>query len=94
MDKVKNITKDLEVIDGLFQRIIDLKDSYPDWYFYLEDVNPDLATRQQLMELIETAPTLEARYYIFGKLTLRMQLARLIGRDADMLEIVSDTTQS
>lgn len=85
----QDLQKELELIQNLFGAINALKDTHPDWYFYFEDLDPDLASRRELIDLIESAPNEAARFYIFGKLTMRMQLARLFGADKDMLLIAN-----
>lgn len=57
-----------------------LNESHPEWYATFEDADPDVCTQQQLMELLETAPTSLARGFLMGKLTLRQTYAALTGR--------------
>ena len=79
---------ELETIHNLLNVINSLRDTHPDWFFYLEDVDPDRASREEMMDLMRTAPTLEAKFFIFGTLTMRIQNARLFGMDRDYLRIV------
>ena len=85
---------ELVIIQDLLGVINSLKDSHPDWYYYLEEVDPDLANREEMMDLLQSAPTPEAKFFIFGKLTMRIQLARLYGNDRDFLKIVEMIDQN
>ena len=81
------INRELEIIHSLIHRLELLNESHPEWYADLEKIDPDIASRRELMHLLETAPTDAARFFIFGKLTLRIQLAKLFGNDVEMLEL-------
>jgi hypothetical protein len=57
-----------------------LRDQFSLWYFELEDTDPDTADVHAVLTLLESAPNAFARGMVFGKFTLRMQIAALTGR--------------
>lgn len=57
-----------------------IRTKYPDWYAMYEDVMPDtVATRSEMIELWTTAPTDWAKGLIYGKFTLRLEIAAHTG---------------
>lgn len=53
---------------------------HPLWMAHYDDVDPDTADVDVLFGLLESAPNDFARGIIFGKLTLRSQVAAVSGR--------------
>ncbi len=57
-----------------------LKTTHPNWYAELDDVDPDICPRSDLVELMNTAPTPAARGYLLGKFTMRIAVSTITGR--------------
>ena len=58
----------------------ELQRKYPDWYAMYDEVMPDsLATRSEMAELWATAPTPWAQALIYGKFTIRQEIAAHTG---------------
>jgi hypothetical protein len=53
---------------------------FPDWFYLYDDTNPDTAKRTELVDLLESAPNLFAMGLIYGKFTMRLELAAVTGR--------------
>lgn len=60
--------------------LLKLQDESPEWYASFEDCDPDLCPKDELMTLMDTAPTMEARMFLYGKLTLRQAISAITGR--------------
>lgn len=58
----------------------DLQENHSLWMAHFDDVDPDTADIELLCGLLETAPNDFAAGLIYGKLTLRAQLAAISGR--------------
>ncbi|KWT65045.1 hypothetical protein APY03_7498 [Variovorax sp. WDL1] len=57
-----------------------LETSHPEWYATYNDVLPDfLASRAELAELWATAPTPFANALIYGKISMRLEIAAHTG---------------
>ena len=57
-----------------------LETSHPEWYAMYNDVLPDsAASRAELAELWATAPTPFANALIYGKFTMRLEIAAHTG---------------
>ena len=57
-----------------------IRTKYPDWHAMYEDVMPDtVATRSEMIELWTTAPTDWAKGVMYGKFTLRLEIAAHTG---------------
>ena len=83
-----DLERDLEDVMKMTAKLKSFEESHPNWFADLDAIDPDIASRKELMHLLRTAPNDIAKFYIFGKLTLRMQLAHLFGSDVEMLELV------
>jgi hypothetical protein len=68
-------------IQGLMREILQVRESHPDWFYYFEDVDPDLCSREELIELMRTAPTPATRHFLHGKFTWRVRIAAYLGRE-------------
>jgi hypothetical protein len=60
--------------------LLKLQDESPEWFAAFEDCDPDLCPKGELMTLMDTAPTMEARMFLYGKLTLRQAISEITGR--------------
>ena len=60
--------------------LLKLQDESPEWYAAFEDCDPDLCPKDELMQLMDSAPTMEARMFLYGKLTLRQAISAITGR--------------
>lgn len=58
----------------------DLATNHALWMAHFDDVDPDTADMPELVMLLESAPNAFAQGLIFGKLTLRSQIAAVTGR--------------
>ena len=66
--------KDERLVNALFEEIAKLRDTHPDFFAYMEDVDPDTAPRAELLDMISSAPTPLVRGYLFGKFTFRLNM--------------------
>lgn len=57
----------------------ELSEKYPDFIITLDQVDPDLCTRTQLLELILIAPNDFAKGFLLAKLSTRIMLASFTG---------------
>lgn len=62
------------------QEMSDLRQDHALWFSEFEDIDPDTADVEDVLSLLQTAPSGFAKGLIFGKFTLRMQLAAVTGR--------------
>ena len=58
-----------------------IKKDHPDWHADFEDVDPFVADRPQVEQLLKTAPTAWASGYVTGIFVLRQQIAIVSGRE-------------
>ena len=61
------------------QDIIDSTQASPDWWALFEAIDPDIASREEVLELLDTAPNDFTRGVIYGKLSMRIQMAMVTG---------------
>jgi hypothetical protein len=66
---------------GITEYMHVLARQHPDWFARLDAIDPDLASREDLEQMIETAPTVFLAGYLYGKLTMRVQLDAITRRD-------------
>jgi hypothetical protein len=52
-----------------------LEREHPAWLAQFDDVNPDVADMDELIELLDSAPTAFARGIVKGRIDLRLQVA-------------------
>jgi hypothetical protein len=69
-----------QVLDSCQRELGSLRNTHPDWYAYLDDVDPDICDRAELVQLMNSAPTSAARHYLFGKFTMRIAISSITGR--------------
>lgn len=69
-----------EAIRKIEDRFQTLTTIYPEWFLDLETIDPDFCTRDELENLLLTAPTDFIEGMLFGKLTMRIQMAAFTGR--------------
>lgn len=69
------------VVRDLFADIASLKDTHPDYFAYFDDVDPDTATREELLDLMTSAPNERVKYFLFGKYSMRLTIASVTGRE-------------
>lgn len=70
-----------ELIRDIDTRLIALKDTFPEWFSTYEFVDPDFCTRIELEEMMLCAPINFIKGMLFGKLSTRIQMASLTGRE-------------
>ena len=73
-------TQENAIVKKMFSEIESLRDSHPDFFANFEDVDPDTATRSELVDLMERSPTDQVRFFLFGKFTMRLMIASVTGR--------------
>ncbi|MDL5034302.1 hypothetical protein QRD43_20540 [Pelomonas sp. APW6] len=78
-----NAAVERQVLDLCQAELASLRTTHPDWYVFLDDVDPDICSRTDLVELMNTAPTPGARQYLFGKFTMRIAISLITGRPFD-----------
>lgn len=69
------------VIKPMFTTLEDLRMSNPEYFSHFEDVDLDTAPRAALIDLMDTAPNDQVKFFLFGKFTARLSLAAM-GRAA------------
>jgi hypothetical protein len=57
-----------------------LREQHALWFYAYEDADPDTAGPEEVLALLQSAPDGFAKGLIFGKFTLRMQIAAITGR--------------
>lgn len=65
---------------GLSRLRAEVRD-HSEWFDELDLLDADVCPQSDLRTLLSTAPTDYLRGYIFGKLSIRMQMAEITGRD-------------
>ena len=58
----------------------DLFAAHPDWAEYFDDVDPFSATHEELIDLINSAPTEGAVMLLYGFYSARVEIAAMTGR--------------
>lgn len=64
----------------LQRKMLEVRESHPQWYAEYEDNDPYTADRQTLAHLLSTAPTDFAAGVIAGITTIRMQISFITDR--------------
>lgn len=54
--------------------------AHDEWFSRMDLVDADTCERAELLELLETAPSPFMRGYLYGKLTVRVEIAAMTGR--------------
>lgn len=62
------------------KKMVELQVNHPDWYELFEDTFPDNAPREEVVELMASAPTDFAKGLMFGKFSMRLELEAVTGR--------------
>lgn len=62
-------------------RMKELQQSHPDWYELFDDTLPDTAPREEVVELMLSAPNDFAMGLMYGKYTMRLEMAAVTGRE-------------
>jgi hypothetical protein len=70
---------EVRMIATLSSQITSLRDTHPDWYWKMDECDPDVCTRSELLDLIITAPNDLVRQYLYGKFTWRTNLSQMTG---------------
>lgn len=65
---------------GMTEHMHVLARLHPAWFSKLDAIEPDLCAREDLEALIETAPTAFLAGFLYGKLTMRVQLDAIAQR--------------
>lgn len=78
---VSESTLEARVVSDLLGQLQQLRESAPDWYAYFEDVDADICSREQLLDLINSAPNDAAKFFLLGKYTMRLAIASITGRE-------------
>jgi hypothetical protein len=69
------------MVKTMFAEINRLKDTNPDFFAFLDDVDPDTASRSDLVDLMASAPNEKIAFYLFGKYSMRLMMAAITGRE-------------
>jgi len=70
-----------QIVGAMFQEINQLKETHAEFFAWFEDVDPDSAPRGELVDLMANSPNDAVKYFLFGKYTMRLQLASITGRE-------------
>ena len=58
-----------------------LRASDPEYFAYMEDANPMLARREELLDLMDRAPSEPVFMYLFANFSMRLEIAAITGRE-------------
>lgn len=58
-----------------------LRASDPEYFAYMEDANPMLARRAELLDLMDRAPSESVFMYLFANFSMRLEIAAITGRE-------------
>ena len=58
-----------------------LRQSDPEFFAYMEDANPMLARRSELLDLMDRAPSESVFMYLFANFSMRLEIAAITGRE-------------
>lgn len=58
-----------------------LRASDPEFFAYMEDANPMLASRAELLDLMDRAPSDAVFMYLFANFLMRLEIAAITGRE-------------
>lgn len=72
--------RERQVLDMCLRELGSLRTAAPSFYMQLDDTDPDICTRAELVDLMHAAPTASARQYLFGKFTMRIAIGLATGR--------------
>ena len=67
------------IVSQLFSSLENIGRQHPEYWALFEDTDVDSAS-SDLLNLINTAPAEQIRYFLLGKLTTRLQIAAITGR--------------
>lgn len=68
------------VMHAIDARLRDLSEKFQEWFDEFDLIDPDFCTREELTKLMLGAPTSFVEGMLFGKFTMRIQMAALTGR--------------
>jgi len=57
-----------------------LEREFPEWFAYFDETGPDVARREEVVELMATAPNAFALGLLFGKYSMRIEIESITGR--------------
>lgn len=81
MNKLQSLDSNEQVAVGRCDRkMAEVQTNFPDWFELYDDINPDNAPRDEVSELMASAPNDFALGLIYGKFTMRMELAAVTDR--------------
>lgn len=69
-----------EAIRVCERKVTELQMAHPDWSDLYEDTVPDSALREEVVELLHSAPNDFAKGLMYGKYLMRQELAAVTGR--------------
>lgn len=66
----------------LLASIADLGRTHPTYFAGLDDTDLDTAPREEIVELMASAPNDQVKYFLLGALAMRMARAAITGRSS------------
>lgn len=72
---------ELEATGRCDDKMAELRRIHPAWYELFDDTLPDNAPRSEVVELMHSAPNDFALGLMYGKFTMRQELAAVTGRE-------------
>lgn len=64
-----------------YQRLFaEVTDQHADYHAWMDEIDPFTATRPEMIDLMESAPSDLIKGYLFGIYTMRIQMAAVTGR--------------
>lgn len=68
------------VITQMFEVISDVGRTHPWFYSQFEDTDVDTASQEELKDLIASTPVESIKYFLLGKLSMRLAIDVVTGR--------------
>lgn len=62
-------------------KLEELERQFPEWITLFDNTSPDIAPRAEVVKLMATAPNPFALGVLFGKYTMRQEIAAMTGRE-------------
>lgn len=73
--------REAAIINPMLAALQDLQRTDPVYFARFEDADPDVALRAELIDLMACAPNEQVRFFLLGKLSARIAMACITGRE-------------
>lgn len=72
-----------KVLSRAYALMDSLRETHPDFHARIEDANPMLAHRAELIDLMQRAPTDEIYMFLYANFMVRLDIAEITEREFD-----------